>query len=83
MLKNFAQNVFKWHYFDQVYSRFTRDAKWPSSRDRQGRYGGKLRNDGSRKRRPEMRLLFATYSTELPMVFSKRLKGLETKRILR
>ena len=24
MLKNFAQNVFKWHYFDQVYSRFTR-----------------------------------------------------------
>ena len=24
-------------------------AKWPSSRHRQGRYGGKLRNDGSRK----------------------------------
>ena len=27
VLKNFAQNVFKWHYFDQVYSRFTRDGK--------------------------------------------------------
>ena len=54
----------KWHYFDQVYSRFTRDAKWPSSRHRQGRYGGKLRNDGSRKQRPEMRLLFAGYSTD-------------------
>ena len=27
VLKNFAQNVFKWHYFDQVYSRFTSDGK--------------------------------------------------------
>ena len=55
-------------------------AKWPSSRHRQGRYGGKLRNDGSRKRRPEMRLLFAGYSTD--GIF-ENLKGLETKRILR
>ena len=28
VLKNFVQNVFfKWHYFDQFYSRFTRDGK--------------------------------------------------------
>ena len=27
MLKHFAQNVFKWHYFNQIYSRFTRDGK--------------------------------------------------------
>ena len=50
MLKNFAQNVFKWHYFDQVYSRFTRDGKMAffTSQTRP------LRWETSQRRQPEV-----------------------------
>ena len=50
MLKNFAQNVFKWHYFDQVYSRFTRDGKMAffTSQTRP------LRRETSQRRQPEV-----------------------------
>ena len=50
VLKNFAQNVFKWHYFDQVYSRFTRDGKMAffTSQTRP------LRRETSQRRQPEV-----------------------------
>ena len=50
MLKNFARNVFKWHYFDQVYSRFTRDGKiaFFTSQTRP------LRRQTSQRRQPEV-----------------------------
>ena len=50
MLKNFAQNVFKWHFFGQVYSRFTRDGKMAffTSQTRP------LRWETSQRRQPEV-----------------------------
>ena len=50
VLKNFAQNVSKWHYFDQVYSRFTRDGKMAffTSQTRP------LRRETSQRRQPEV-----------------------------
>ena len=50
MLKNFAQNVFKWYCFDQVYSRFTRDGKMAffTSQARP------LRRETSQRRQPEV-----------------------------
>ena len=51
VLKNFVQNVFfKWHYFDQVYSRFTRDGKMAffTSQTRL------LRRETSQRRQPEV-----------------------------
>ena len=51
VLKNFVQNVFfKWHYFDQFYSRFTRDGKMAffTSQTRP------LRRETSQRRQPEV-----------------------------
>ena len=50
MLKNFAQNVFKWHYFDQVSSRFTRDGKMAFFTSQTT----PLRRETSQRRQPEV-----------------------------
>lgn len=69
MLKNFAHNVFKWHYFDQVYSRFTRDGKMAffTSQTRP------LRRETSQRRQPEVFLAVISLQLAVTDVCRRRI----------
>ena len=69
MLKNFAQNVFKWHYFDQVYSRLTRDGKMAffTSQTRP------LRREILQRRQPEVFLAVISLPLAVTDVYRRRI----------